>query len=399
MINAPRIGIIGGGIVGLATAHELGQRFPSARITLLEKEPDVARHQSGHNSGVLHSGIYYRPGSSKAKSCRAGKEAMEAFCEREGIPYERCGKVIVASDTSQLSALEAVYARGQQNGVSCRILGAAELGELEPHAAGVAAIHVPEAGIVDYVAVCQRFARRVTEAGGEIKTNTRLIGVVSRDALVLETTAGELEVDWAVNCAGLFCDRVAKMAGITPEAKIVPFRGEYYLLADEASHLCRSLIYPVPDPRFPFLGVHLTRRLNGHVDCGPNAVLAFAREGYTKGDIHPGDLAESLLYPGFMRLAWRFWRAGVGEMWRSFSKAAFVRALQRLVPELRAEHLVPAPAGVRAQALSAGGALIDDFVFQRGDRFLHVINAPSPAATASINIARLIVDEVAAGLE
>ncbi len=395
----PRIGIVGGGIVGLATAYQLTQRYPNARLTVIEKEDSVALHQSGRNSGVLHSGIYYRPGSLKAKNCQAGKQAMEAFCDREGIPYEKCGKVIVAVDDTQLPGLHDVYERGQRNGVTCRVIDRAELADLEPHAAGIAAIHVPDAGIVDYVAVCQRFALRLTEAGGALKTSARLIGVRSGDTVVLETTAGEVEVDWAINCAGLYCDRVATLARVTPEAKIVPFRGEYFQLADSATHLCRGLIYPVPDPRFPFLGVHLTRRIDGRVDAGPNAVLAFSREGYTKTDLRIGDLSEALFYPGFMRLALRFWRAGAGEMWRSLNKGAFVRALQQLVPELRADQLTPAPAGVRAQALSRAGALVDDFLIQQGPRFLHVINAPSPAATASLNIANLIAERLADGLD
>ncbi|MEX0703708.1 MAG: L-2-hydroxyglutarate oxidase [Planctomycetales bacterium] len=389
--------ILGGGIVGLATAYRFGERFPDRRIVLLEKEPELARHQTGHNSGVLHSGIYYKPGSLRAINCRAGREAMVAFCAEQGIPHEICGKVIVAVDESEVPRLERIHERGLANGVKCEIIGRERLAELEPHAAGVRAIHVPEAGIVDYVAVCRRLAEIVRERGGEIRTSARVTAIAQRngEVVVVESTQGPVAAKLAVNCTGLYSDRVAKLAGQGPDAKIVPFRGEYYELKPEAEHLCRNLIYPVPDPEFPFLGVHFTRMVQGGVECGPNAVLAFAREGYKKTDINLRDLCESLTYIGFLRMAAKHWKTGCGEMWRSFSKRAFVKALQRLMPEIRAEHLHAAPAGVRAQALSRDGNLVDDFlVFEHG-RVVNVCNAPSPAATASLNIGRLIVEKLA----
>ena len=404
------VAIIGGGIVGLATAWQLTRgpvadplsaggstvaKLAPPRVVILEKEAELAAHQTGHNSGVLHSGIYYRPGSLRAVNCREGKRVMEAFCREEGLPYEICGKVIVAVDESELPALERIYERGQANGVRCELIAAARLAELEPYAAGVRAIHVPEAGIVDYVAVARRLAERIREAGGTILTQARVTALrPGADRVVVESTARAVEARVAVNCAGLHSDRVTKLGGQRPEAKIVPFRGEYYELKPEAEHLCRNLIYPVPDPGFPFLGVHFTRMVHGGVECGPNAVLAFAREGYRKTDINLRDLCESLSYPGFLRLAAKNWKTGLGEMWRSFSKRAFVKALKRLLPAIEAQHLVPAPAGVRAQALSRDGSLVDDFVIQEHDRIINVGNAPSPAATASLNIGRLIADRL-----
>lgn len=391
------VAIVGGGIVGLATAYRFTERYPGRRVVVLEKEREVALHQTGRNSGVLHSGIYYKPGSLKAVNCREGKRAMEDFCAREGIAYELCGKVIVALDEAELPALERIYERGEANGVRCEVVGPERLRELEPHAAGIRAIHVPETGIVDYPEVCVRLVQRIREGGGEVVTGARVTGLRRiGPAVTVETEAGDFEVRYVVNCAGLHCDRVAKLSGQDPGAKIVPFRGEYFELEPEAWHLCRNLIYPVPDPSFPFLGVHFTRMIHGGVECGPNAVLAFAREGYTKRDIHPAELVESLTYPGFLRLASRHWRTGLGEMWRSFSKKAFVRALQRLVPDIREEHLHPAAAGVRAQAVTPDGLPVDDFLITETDRVVNVLNAPSPAATASLNIGRLIVEKLAA---
>lgn len=389
--------IVGGGIVGLATAYQLTRQYPGRSVTLLEKEPQLALHQTGRNSGVLHSGIYYRPGTLRALNCRAGKLAMEQFCAAEGVPYEICGKVIVAVSDEELPALERIYERGQANGVRCELIDRARLSELEPHAAGVRALHVPEAGIVDYPAVCERLAHRIREAGGKIICGARVTTVHHQNGtVVVATAAGDFESRYLVTCAGLQADRVARLSGQTVDAKIVPFRGEYYELTPDAQHLCRNLIYPVPDPAFPFLGVHFTRLIHGGIECGPNAVLAFAREGYRKRDISLRDLADSLTYPGFLRLAAKYWRTGVGEMWRSFSKRAFVKALQRLVPEIRAEHLTAAPSGVRAQAISRDGAMIDDFVILQGDRIVNVCNAASPAATAALNIGRIIVDKLAA---
>jgi len=395
MPRAADVAIIGGGIVGLATAYQITRMYSGQRVVVLEKEQTLAHHQTGHNSGVLHSGIYYKPGSLKAINCRAGKRAMEEFCAAEGIDYEICGKVIVAVDEGELPALERIYARGQANGVNCALIDRERLAELEPHANGVRAIHVPEAGIVDYRQVCARLAERVRERDGEVVTSA-CVSAIARNGqhVVLSSAAGEVTARQVVNCAGLQCDRITAQSGQLPEAKIIPFRGEYYAVRPEAHYLCRNLIYPVPDPNFPFLGVHFTRMVGGGVECGPNAVLAFAREGYRKSDINLADLGETLAYPGFRRMAAKYWKAGVGEIWRSFSKAAFVKALKRLVPEIRADHLEPAPAGVRAQAVTPEGALVDDFLIQESDRVINVGNAPSPAATASLNIGKLIAERL-----
>lgn len=393
---ATDVAVVGGGIVGLATAYQLTRTRPGTRVVVLEKEPEVGRHQTGHNSGVLHSGIYYKPGSLKATNCRRGKKLMEDFCASEGIPFDICGKVIVAIDDKDLPALERIYERGQANGVACEVIGKERLAELEPHAAGVKAIHVPEAGIVDYKEVCRRLARRIREAGGQVLTDARVAKIErSKDKAVLTTAKGEqVEAQQIVNCAGLQCDRVTAMGGVKPDAQIVPFRGEYFELKPEAEHLCKNLIYPVPDPAFPFLGVHFTRMIEGGVECGPNAVLAFGREAYRKTDFNAKDFFETLRYSGFRKLAAKYWRTGLGEMWRSASKAAFVKALSRLVPEIKAEHLVPAPAGIRAQAVQPDGGMVDDFLIQEADHVINVNNAPSPAATASLNIGATIVERL-----
>ncbi len=392
--------IIGGGIIGLATGYQLVQRNPRLSIRVLEKEQEIAFHQTGRNSGVLHSGIYYRPGSLRAHNCREGKKAMEAFCEAEGVAYEVCGKVIVAVTEEEVPALERIYDRGQKNGVRCEMIDADRLHELEPHVSGVKAIHVPESGIVDYVSVCRRLADHIRKAEGEIVTGAEVEGLHSEStSVVARTTQGDFSAKYLVNCAGLHCDRVAKLAGARPSSQIIPFRGEYFELLPQAKHLCRNLIYPVPDPNFPFLGVHFTRMTDGSVECGPNAVLAFAREGYRRTDVNLRDLRESLSYPGFLRLAARHWRMGANEMWRSWSKAAFVRALQRLIPEIQSSDLEAAPSGVRAQAVSPDGKLVDDFVIQEQGRMIHVENAPSPAATAALNIGRLIVEKLAPQME
>jgi L-2-hydroxyglutarate oxidase len=395
-MNQVDVAIIGGGIVGLATAYQLVRRFPGRRVVVLEKEAELAAHQTGHNSGVLHSGIYYKPGSLKATNCRAGKAAMEVFCKDEGIPFEICGKVVVAVSEAELPALEMIYQRGLANGVRCEMIDRARLAELEPQATGVKAMHVLETGIVDYKAVCRRLAERIREREGEIVTRARVIGL-SRDngTVVVRSTASEWEAHQVVNCGGLHSDRVTALSGERPAVKIVPFRGEYYALKASAEHLCRNLIYPVPDPQFPFLGVHFTRMIEGGVECGPNAVLAFAREGYHKTDVNFRDLLETLTYPGFLKLARRYWKTGLGEMWRSVSKAAFVKALQRLLPAIQAHHLDPAPAGVRAQAVARDGAMVDDFLIQESEHVVNVCNAPSPAATASLNIGKTIVDRLA----
>lgn len=389
------VAIIGGGIVGLATAYQLLQRHPEKRVVVLEKESSVGAHQTGHNSGVLHSGIYYKPGSLKAQNCRVGKRAMEAFCEAEGIPYDVCGKVIVAVDDAEIPRLERILERGQANEVACEMIDRERLHELEPHAAGVQAIHVPEAGIVNYRRVGERLAEIIGERGSEVLCDARVVGFQKDGGhVVLQTKQGEVQARYAVNCCGLHSDRMSKMTGHQSDAKILPFRGEFYELKPESQHLCRNLIYPVPDPSFPFLGVHFTRMIDGGVECGPNAVLAFAREGYRKTDINIADLVETLTYSGFLRLAAKYWRVGAGEMWRSFSKAAFVKALQRLMPEIRSEDLTPARAGVRAQAISPAGDMVDDFVIQASDNVINVNNAPSPAATSSLNIGNIIVDKL-----
>ena len=389
--------IIGGGIIGLATAHELCRLLPHLSLILLEKEEKLAQHQTGHNSGVLHSGIYYRPGSLKAQNCREGKRRIEQFCMEEGISHEICGKVIVALDESELPALETIYQRGVENGILCEMIDAERLHELEPHVAGIKAIHVPEAGIVDYRQVCARMAEKVeTKDGNQILLASKVVQMnMAGNRVVVSTSRGEHESRFVVNCAGLHSDRVTSLTE-TPKAKIIPFRGEYFEVVPEAHHLCRNLIYPVPDPSFPFLGVHFTRMIEGGLECGPNAVLAFAREGYTGSTVNWKDLSETLSYSGFLRLSAKYWRTGLGEMWRSFSKRAFVRALQRLVPEIQEDHLEAVPAGIRAQAVTPEGKLVDDFLIQESEHIIHVGNAPSPAATSSLNIGRLIVEKLEA---
>lgn len=390
------LAVVGGGIVGLATADQFTRRFPGRRVVVLEKEARVGEHQTGHNSGVLHSGIYYKPGSLKAATCRAGKRMMEAFCAAEGIAHEICGKVIVAVADGDLPALERIFERGRANGVNCALIDRARLAELEPHAAGVRAIHVPEAGIVNYRQVCERLAERVRAAGGAVVFHARVTAVRHHaDGVTAVTPSGDFTGRQLINCAGLHSDRVAQLTGRDPGAKVIPFRGEYYALKPEAHHLCRNLIYPTPDPQFPFLGVHFTRMIGGSVECGPNAVLAFGREAYRFFQANPRDLMETLTYPGFLRMARRHWRTGLGEVWRSLSKRAFVRALQRLVPEIRAEHLEPAPAGIRAQMVAPDGGLVDDFLVLEGERVVSVCNTPSPAATASLRIGEEIVARLA----
>lgn len=390
------VAVIGGGIVGLATAYQLTRRHPSKKVVVLEKEDRVAAHQTGRNSGVIHSGVYYRPGSLRAENCREGKRALVDFCEREGVAYDMCGKVIVAVTDDERPRLHEIYARGQQNRVACELIGPERLRELEPHVAGVEAIYVPEAGIVDFSGVCERLAVLLRAGGHEIVFNARVRALdARRDGVVLETTVGAFEAHYAVNCAGLYSDRVAKMSGQDPEVQIVPFRGEYYELKPHARHLCRNLIYPVPDPAFPFLGVHFTRMVAGGVECGPNAVFAFAREGYAFGDVDAGELAEALAYPGFRRLAKRHWRTGLFELWRSLSKRAFVRTLQRLVPEVTTADLVPAPSGVRAQAVTPEGRLHDDFLVKETARVVNVCNAASPAATAALNVGDFVAGRLA----
>ena len=390
------LAIIGGGIVGLATAWSFVERFPGRSVVVLEKEHELALHQSGRNSGVIHSGIYYNTGSQKALTCRRGKRLLEDFCRAHGIAFETCGKIVVAIDESELGALERIRERALANGVACERVGRERLRELEPQAAGVAALHVPETGIADYVGVCARLAELVRKQGSTILTDAEVLHVDDdRGRIVLASRAGEVRARALVTAAGLQSDRVAELTGVERAARIVPFRGEYFELVPAARSLVRNLIYPVPDPSFPFLGVHFTRMIGGAVECGPNAVLAFAREGYTKTRFDAVDLHDTLGYPGFWKLARKHWRAGGGEMRRSISKSAFTRALQRLLPAIGAHQLVPAPAGVRAQALTPDGALVDDFLIQRRGRVVNVLNAPSPAATSSLAIGATIVEQVA----
>jgi L-2-hydroxyglutarate oxidase len=387
------IAVVGGGIVGMATAMSvLARRRVS--LVVLEKENRLAAHQTGNNSGVIHSGLYYKPGSLKARNCTAGREALYRFCAERGIPAERCGKVVVATREKQLPVLEELWRRGEANGLTgLRRLQPEEIREIEPHAAGIAGLFVPQTGIVDYARVTEAYAEEVRRGGGEVLLGARVHGIAHDGrGLVLETGKGEVRCRHLVNCAGLQSDRVARMAGAEPGVRIVPFRGEYYELAPERCDLVRNLIYPVPDPEFPFLGVHFTRMIGGGVEAGPNAVLAFKREGYSRWSFSAGDLFDAFSYGGFWRMAGSNWRMGLGELWRSWNKGAFVRALQALMPEIAAADLVPGGAGVRAQALDPDGKLVDDFRIVEAERQIHVLNAPSPAATASISIGETIAD-------
>jgi L-2-hydroxyglutarate oxidase len=387
--------VIGGGIVGLATAYRLSQKCPEQTIVVIEKEDGLAKHQTGRNSGVLHSGIYYKPGSLKAKNCRQGKLAMEKFCKEHGIDYELCGKVIVATSKEEVGRLDAIYDRGKANGVNCELIPKERLKEIESYANGVAAVHVPECGIVNYRQVCNKLGELLQrESNHQILLGETVLKIEhSVGEVVVQTDNYSIRTEYVVNCGGLHSDRITQLGGQKPSAKIIPFKGEYYFLSEEAEKFCNHLIYPVPDPKFPFLGVHFTRMIEGGVECGPNAVLAFGREAYEKFDLNATDLLESIIYPGFQIMAMKHWKMGWGEMWRSFSKAAFVRALQKLVPSIQAEHLTPAPAGIRAQAVARNGSLVDDFLIQKNERVINVCNAPSPAATASLNIAEEIVQD------
>lgn len=389
--------IIGGGVVGLGVALEITHRFPHLRLLLLEKEDGVARHQSGHNSGVIHSGVYYKPGSLKARLCVTGAAAMVEFCREHGIAHNVCGKVIVATHAEELPRLEELRTRGEANGLTgLRMIGPEELREIEPHATGLRALVVPSTGITDYARVCEKYAELISAAGGTVLLSAAAKGIRRMpNEIVVETSRGAFSTASLINCAGLFSDRISRMAGDDPGVMIVPFRGEYYDLVPERAPLVRALIYPVPDPRFPFLGVHFTRRITGRVDAGPNAVLALAREGYRHTDINVRDLASAFSFPGFWRMAGKHWRNALDEWHRSLSKAAFVQALQRLLPEVGEKDLVPGGSGVRAQALKPDGTLVDDFQFVPSGKVLHVLNVPSPAATASLAIGKAIVDTAA----
>ncbi len=395
MSASPRydVVVIGGGILGIATARALSERLRGS-LAVLEAESGLAHHQSGHNSGVIHSGLYYKPGSLKARNCVEGRDLMYRFCEEHGVPHERCGKVVAAISERELPALDELERRGRANGLSgMRRLGPEEIRELEPHVAGVAGLHVPHTGIVDYRRVIELFADEVRADGGEILLGAR-VGKVRRmgGELVLETGRGAVTARALVNCAGLQADRVARLCGVRPGLQIVPFRGEYYALRPERQSLVRNLVYPVPDPAFPFLGVHFTRMIHGGVEAGPNAVLAWKREGYRHRDVSVRDLAQMAGYGGFWRMARRYWATGLGELYRSVSKRAFVNALRKLVPDLRADDIVRAGAGVRAQAVEPTGVLCDDFRIVEAEGMVHVLNAPSPGATASISIGQTIAD-------
>jgi L-2-hydroxyglutarate oxidase len=386
------VAVVGGGIVGAATAMALLEAAPGLALVLLEKEASLAAHQTGHNSGVVHSGLYYRPGSLKAQNCTVGREALYAFCAEHAIPHERCGKVVVATREAELPQLAELERRGRENGLEgIERLDARQLREYEPQVEGIAGLHVPQTGIVDYVAVTEAYADVVRRRGGEIRTSHRVVSVRrTPDGLRLGTSRGEVRCRYLVNCAGLQCDRVARLAGVDPQIRIVPFRGEYYELAEGRRSLVRNLIYPVPDPAFPFLGVHFTRMIDGTVEAGPNAVLALKREGYGRLSFSFGDALETFGYGGFWWLAGRYWLTGLREYYRSFSKGAFVRDLQRLLPALRAEDVVRGGAGVRAQAVDPEGKLLDDFRIVEAEGMIHVLNAPSPAATAAIAIGRTV---------
>jgi L-2-hydroxyglutarate oxidase len=403
--------VVGAGLVGLATAREYLRRRPGLRLLLLEKEPSIAAHQSGHNSGVLHTGIYYTPGSLKARACVAGHRAMLAFCREHGIPFQLCGKVIVALTEEELPRLQALYERGQRNGVQgLELIGPERLREIEPAAAGLKAIYSPNTGIVDFTRVAAILAAEISAHGAELRLSCQVVGLLPRaDEVVVQIRSQvpaasgqrhsqeeELRARAVITCAGLYSDRLAHLTGDDGGLRIVPFRGDYYVLRPEKRQLVRGLIYPVPDPRFPFLGVHLTLRPNGEVWVGPNAVLALAREGYGRWQLNPRELWETLSYAGFWRLARRYWRMGLAELYRDYVKRAYVRQVQRYVPVLEERDLLPGPSGVRAQALAPDGSLVDDFVIRRGQRVLHVQNAPSPAATSSLVIAQMIVDEAQA---
>lgn len=391
-MNPKTFTVIGGGIVGLATAYRLGERFPDAEITVLEKEHTVGRHQSGNNSGVLHAGIYYKPGSVKARLAVRGIRQMIEFCQRHSIPHEICGKLVVATGDEELPRLRDLYERGTQNGLKgLELLGPEQMREIEPHVAGIAAIRVPEEGIVDYPQVCAALAGQIH---GRVVTGAEVKRIRKNGQWIAHTTVGDFASDFLVNCAGLQCDLVSEMAGLKRELRIVPFRGEYFKIREASQHLVRNLIYPVPDPKFPFLGVHFTRLIHGGIEAGPNAVLAFAREGYRKSDINLKDLADALSYSGLWAFLKKYPRMCFDELRRSFSKNLFCASLKRLVPEIRVEDLETGGAGVRAQALTPKGDLVQDFYIQRQDDSIHILNAPSPGATASLAIGEEIVSQL-----
>ena len=392
MIDADVI-ITGGGIVGLATARMIMHRRPGTRVLVLEKEAGPARHQTGRNSGVVHAGLYYEPGSLKAALCRRGRGLLEDCARDLGVPHERCGKLVVATEDGELPALHRLHERALANGVDGRLIGPEAAREIEPHVRVVEAIHVPETGIIDYLAMAEALAVEIADLGGEVRCGVRVLAIGGDEAAaVVETTDGRLSAPRAINCGGLQSDRLARSGGADPRVRIIPFRGDYHELRPEARHLCRGLVYPVPNPAFPFLGVHLTRMIGGGVECGPNAVLAFAREGYGRASFDLRDAFDALSWPGLHRLAIRHWREGWAEIRRSWSRRRFADSLRRLVPEIQERDLLPAAAGNRAQAVHRDGSLVDDFVIERRGSVVHVVNAPSPAATASLAIGERICD-------
>ena len=384
--------VIGGGIVGLATAYKLLEQKPELKLRILEKEKSIGLHQSGHNSGVIHSGIYYKPGSMKAKNCRRGVEELLLFCDKFNVQYDLCGKVIVAVNSEEVNRLDALYKRGLENGISdVRIIDSQELKDLEPHATGIKAIHVPSTGIINYTSVVDELAKQIIKRGGEIKTKATVKGFVRKAGeCIVNTQMCDYPTELVINCAGLYSDKIAQLAGENSSISIIPFRGEYYILKPKSRHLVNSLIYPVPDPRFPFLGVHFTSRIDGSVEAGPNAVLATAREGYRRRDFSFQETWELLTNPGFWKIGRNYWKTGMGEYTRSLFKPLFVKALQHLVPAIQGSDLVPGGSGVRAQAMDETGKLLDDFCIVQSERFIHVLNAPSPAATASFAIGSII---------
>ena len=383
--------VIGGGIVGLATAYQTLVSQPGLRLAVLEKEDCLAKHQTGNNSGVIHSGLYYKPGSLKATNCINGYKFLIDFCNANDVPYELCGKVVVATQEHELPILEGLYKRGGENGLqNLEKLTSEQIKEIEPHCEGLAGIKVPQTGIVNYTRVCEKLAERISEMGGEIHLNQQVRKIEVGDGLeIVHTLNQTYRARILVNCAGLYSDKVTKM-NTRVDAKIIPFRGEYYELKKERQHLVKHLIYPVPDPNFPFLGVHFTRMIEGGVEAGPNAVLAYAREGYTKSIINWGELFETLTYPGFVKVALKYWKTGLGELYRSYSKKAFTKALQRLIPEIQEDDLIPGGAGIRAQACERTGGLLDDFKIVESRKVINVVNAPSPAATSSLSIGKTV---------
>ena len=389
----PEIVIIGAGIVGVSTAYQLNKLQPNWKIKIIEKESQVASHQTGHNSGVIHSGIYYKPGSLKAQNCIRGYDFLIEFCRKKNIPFEVCGKVIVALNETQLDALDKLYHRGIANGLKgLEYLNSSQIKEIEPHCTGIKGIKVPQTGIVAYKRVTEEMKKEL-EASNTVEFFFNEM-VLSFNDDYTQTTKQKIKSDLVINCAGLYCDKIASLAGEKLDVRIIPFRGEYYTISPKKAHMVQNLIYPVPDANFPFLGVHFTRRITGEIEAGPNAVFAFKREGYKKTDFNLAETLQSLLWRGFQKVAFRYWKTGIGEFYRSFSKSAFTRALQELVPEIQKEDLEVAPAGVRAQACDKNGNLIDDFYIQESERFIHVLNAPSPAATSSLSIGLTISEKV-----